>query len=111
MDFELTEEQQMVRDMVQRFAETEIKPKAMEWDATHANPAEICKQLGELKMMGIAVPEEYGGGGMDYVSYVLALIEVSKGCASTGVIMSVNNSLYCFPVEAHPLETSMSAST
>ena len=52
-------------------------------------------------MLGIAVPEEYGGGGMDYVSYVLALIEVSKACASTGVIMSVNNSLYCFPVMAY----------
>ena len=55
-------------------------------------------------MMGIAVPEEYGGGGMDNVSYVLALIEVSKACASTGVIMSVNNSLYCFPVMAYGTE-------
>jgi len=56
------------------------------------------EKLAELKMLGIAVPEEYGGGGMDYVSYVLSLIEISKACASTGVIMSVNNSLYCFPV-------------
>ena len=55
-------------------------------------------------MMGIAVPEEYGGGGMDYVSYVLALIEVSKACASTGVIMSVNNSLYCYPVQTYGTE-------
>ena len=100
MDFALTEEQQMVRDMVRKFAETEIKPKAAEFDETHSHPEEIVAQLGELKMLGIAVPEEYGGGGMDYVSYVLALIEVSKGCASTGVIMSVNNSLYCFPVYA-----------
>ena len=98
MDFELTEEQQMVRDMARRFAETEIKPKAAELDEKHEHPAEIVKQLGELKMMGIAVQEEYGGGGMDNVSYVLALIEVSKACASTGIIMSVNNSLYCFPV-------------
>lgn len=97
MDFQLTEEQQMVRDMAQRFAETEIKPKAAELDEKHEHPAEIVRQLGELKMMGIAVPEEYGGGGMDYVSYVLALIEISKGCGSTGAIMSVNNSLYCFP--------------
>ena len=101
MDFELTEEQQMVREMVQRFAETEIKPKAAEWDAKHEHPADICKQLGELKMMGIAVPEEYGGGGMDNVSYALALIEVSKACAGTGAIMSVNNSLYCYPVMAY----------
>jgi alkylation response protein AidB-like acyl-CoA dehydrogenase len=101
MDFELTEEQQMVREMAQRFAETEIKPKAAEWDEKHEHPADICQQLGELKMMGIAVPEEYGGGGMDNVSYSLALIEISKACASTGAIMSVNNSLYCFPVMAY----------
>jgi alkylation response protein AidB-like acyl-CoA dehydrogenase len=101
MDFELTEEQQMVKDMVRRFAETEIKPKAAELDEKHEHPEEICKQLGELKMMGIAVPEEYGGGGMDNVSYALALIEISKACASTGAIMSVNNSLYCYPVMAY----------
>ncbi|MEE9610822.1 MAG: acyl-CoA dehydrogenase [Desulfatiglandales bacterium] len=101
MDFALTEEQQMVQDMARRFAETEIKPKAVELDEKHEHPAEIVKQLGELKMMGIAVPEEYGGGGMDNVSYVLALIEVSKACASTGAIMSVNNSLYCFPIMAY----------
>ncbi len=104
MDFTLTEEQQMVKEMAARFAEAEIRPKAAELDATHAHPTDIVNQLGELKMLGIAVPEEYGGGGMDYVSYVLALIEVSKACASTGVIMSVNNSLYCFPVYAYGTE-------
>ena len=98
MDFELTEEHQMVRDMARRFAESEIKPKAAELDEKHQHPKEILEQLGELKLLGITVPEEYGGGGMDYVSYVLSLIEVSKACASTGVIVSVNNSLYCFPV-------------
>jgi alkylation response protein AidB-like acyl-CoA dehydrogenase len=101
MDFALTEEQQMVKEMAARFAEAEIKPKAAELDEKHEHPADIIRQLGELKMMGIAVPEEFGGGGMDYVSYVLALIEISKACASTGVIMSVNNSLYCFPVQAY----------
>ena len=101
MDFELTEEQQMIRDMARRFAETEIKPRAAELDEKHEHPAEIIKQLGELKMLSIAVPEEYGGGGMDNVSYVLSLIEVSKACASTGAIMSVNNSLYCYPVMAY----------
>lgn len=100
MDFELTEEQQMLRDTVRRFAEKEIKPKAAELDETHEHPADIVKQLGELGMMGIAVPDQFGGGGMDYVSYALALIEVSKACASTGVIMSAQNSLYCFPVNA-----------
>jgi alkylation response protein AidB-like acyl-CoA dehydrogenase len=101
MDFQLTEEQQMVRDMARKFAEAEIRPKAAELDEKHKHPAEIVRQLGELKMLGIAVPEEYGGGGMDNVSYALALIEVSKGCASTGAIMSVNNSLYCYPVMAY----------
>ena len=104
MDFALTEEQQMVREMAARFTEAEIRPKAAELDENHSHPADIVNQLGELKMLGIAVPEEYGGGGMDYVSYALALIEVSKGCASTGVIMSVNNSLYCFPVYAYGSE-------
>lgn len=104
MDFELTEEQQMVQEMARRFAETEIKPKAAEFDEKHQHPEEIVKQLGELKMLGIAVPEEYGGGGMDNVSYALALIEISKACASTGVIMSVNNSLYCYPVMAYGTE-------
>jgi len=101
MDFELTEEQKMVQEMARRFAETEIRPVAAELDRTHKHPEEICNKLGELKFMGIAVPEEYGGGGMDNVSYVVTLIEISKACASTGVIMSVNNSLYCFPVMAY----------
>ena len=104
MDFELTEEQRMVRDMVRRFAETEIRPKAAGLDERHEHPAEILEKLAELKMMGIAVPEEYGGGGMDYVSYVLALIEVSKACASTGTIMSAHNSLYCYPLMAYGTE-------
>lgn len=104
MDFELTEEQKMVQDMARRFAETEVKPKAAELDATHRHPEEIIEKMGELKLLGIAVPEEYGGGGMDYVSYVVSLIEISKACASTGVIMSVNNSLYCFPVYAYGTE-------
>ena len=101
MDFELNEIQKMVRETAQRFAETEIKPYAAELDASHQHPKDICDALGELKFMGIAVPEEYEGGGLDNVCYVLSLIEISKACASTGVIMSVNNSLYCFPILAY----------
>ena len=101
MDFSLTEEQQMVKDTARRFADEQIKPVAAELDKTHRHPAEIVAQMAELGFLGIAVPEEYGGGGMDYVSYVLAMIEISKACASVGVIMSVNNSLYCFPVSAY----------
>jgi len=98
MDFALTEEQKMIEDMCRRFAEKEIKPVAARLDETREHPQQLCEQMGELGLMGITVPEKYGGAGMDYVSYIVALIEISKGCASTGVIMSVNNSLYCFPI-------------
>ncbi len=98
MHFELTEEQKMIQDMCRRFTEKEIKPVAAHLDETKQHPADLCQKMGELGLMGIAIPEEYGGAAMDYVSYILAMIEISKGCASTGVIMSVNNSLYCFPV-------------
>ncbi|MBN1842294.1 MAG: acyl-CoA dehydrogenase [Deltaproteobacteria bacterium] len=98
MNFELTEEQKMIRDMCRRFAENEIKPVAARLDDKKEHPVELCQKMGELGLMGIAIPDEYGGAAMDYVSYMLAVIEISKACASTGVIMSVNNSLYCFPI-------------
>ncbi|MBW1895592.1 MAG: acyl-CoA dehydrogenase [Deltaproteobacteria bacterium] len=98
MNFELTEEQKMIQEMCRRFAQKEIKPVAALLDETHEHPAELCEKMGELGLMGISTPEEYGGAGMDYVSYVLAMTEISKACASTAVIMSVNNSLYCFPL-------------
>jgi alkylation response protein AidB-like acyl-CoA dehydrogenase len=99
VNFAPTEEQQMVREMARRFAETEIKPVAAELDKTHRHPEEICRKLGEMGIMGVAVPAEYGGAGMDNVTYVMALIEISKACASCGVIVSVNNSLYGYPVK------------
>jgi len=98
MDFSLSEEQKLVKDTAARFADEVLKPQAAHFDATHEHPAEACQALGELGFMGIAVSDEYGGAGMDYVSYVLALSEISRGDASVGVIMSVCNSLYCFPV-------------
>lgn len=98
MDFSLNEEQKLVKDTAARFADEELKPKASHFDETHEHPAEACQALGELGFMGIAVPDQYGGAGMDYVSYMLALTEISRGDASVGVIMSVCNSLYCFPV-------------
>ncbi len=104
MNFELTDEQKMIQDMSRKFAEREIKPVAAELDRTHAHPADICAKMGELGLMGITIPEEYGGGGMDYLCYALALIEISKACASCGVIMSVNNSLYNFPVYTYGTE-------
>jgi alkylation response protein AidB-like acyl-CoA dehydrogenase len=101
MNFGLTEEQQMVKDQVTRFAETEIKPIAAELDRTHRHPQEICRKLGEMGIMGVTVPTEYGGAGMDTVTYVLCMIAISKACASCGVIVSVNNSLYGFPVKTY----------
>ncbi|MDR3566759.1 MAG: acyl-CoA dehydrogenase [Syntrophobacteraceae bacterium] len=104
MNFELTEEQKMIRDMARKFAEREIKPVAAELDREHKHPAEICKKMGELGLMGVAISDAYGGAGMDYVCYALSLIEISKACASCGVIMSVCNSLYGFPVYAYGTE-------
>ena len=104
MNFDLSEEQKMIQEMARKFAMREIKPVAAELDRTHAHPAEICAQMGELGLMGVAIPEKYGGAGMDYVCYALSLIEISKACASCGVIMSVCNSLYGFPVYAYGTE-------
>ena len=101
MNFAPTEEQQMVKEMVTRFVNEEIKPAAEELDRTHRHPKEICRKLGEMGLMGVSVPTEYGGAGMDNVTYVMALIEISRGCASCGVITSVNNSLYGHPVKTY----------
>jgi butyryl-CoA dehydrogenase len=98
MNFELTEEQKMIQDMAKNFAEKEVAPLAAELDETHRFPVELAQKMGELGLMGIAVPEQYGGAGMNYICYVLALEEISRACANTGVIMSVNNSLVCDPL-------------
>jgi len=96
--FELTEEQQMLQKMARDFAQSEVLPKAAEIDKSHRHPQELVKRMAELGLMGVAVPDEYGGSGMDNVSYALAMEEISRACASTGVIMSVNNSLVCDPI-------------
>ncbi|MBI2153406.1 MAG: acyl-CoA dehydrogenase family protein [Candidatus Rokubacteria bacterium] len=98
MKIELTDEQQMIQALARDFAEKEVKPIAAQLDAEARFPHETVKRMGELGLMGIAVPETYGGSGADTVAYVLALEEIAKVCASHAVIMSVNNSLYCDPV-------------
>ncbi len=98
MDFDLTEEQKLVRETARDFAAREIAPKAAELDKTARWPDEIVRRMGELGMLGMAIPTEYGGAGLDVLSYALAMEEVSFACASSGVIMSVNNSLFCDPV-------------
>ena len=98
MNFDLTEDQRLVRDTARDFAAREIAPKAAEIDKSGRWPSEILAKMAELGFMGMAVPEAYGGAGLDNVSYSLVMEEISAACASCGVIMSVNNSLFCDPV-------------
>ncbi len=104
MDFGLTEQQRMIQETARDFAKRELAPHAAQWDREETFPAAAVKKLGELGFMGINVPEQYGGAGLDLVSYVLAMEEISAACASTGVIMSVNNSLVCWPLETYGTE-------
>ncbi len=93
--FSLSEEHKMIRDAARDFAQKEIVPVAAEFDESGEFPHATIKKMGEMGFMGIEIPEEYGGAGMDTLAYVLALEEICKADASHGVIMSVNNSLYC----------------
>ena len=95
MDFRLTEEQQMIQAAARDFARTEIAPVAAKFDESGKFPLENIQKMGELGLMGIEVPESYGGSGLDTIGYVLALIEVCAADAAHGTIMSVNNSLFC----------------
>lgn len=92
------EAKKMLLESVRAFAQSEVAPKAKETDATGEFPTGLVKQLGEMGLMGMMVPEEYGGAGMDSVSYAMCMEEISAACASTAVIMSVNNSLVCAPL-------------
>ncbi len=104
MDFQLTEEQRAIRDLARDFAKNEIAPVAAKLDETGEFPVENVKKMGELGLLGIEVPAEYGGGGLDCVSYVLAMEEISKADAAHGTIMSVNNSLVCFGLKTFGTE-------
>ncbi len=95
MDFNLTEEQELLQKTVRKFADEVVAPGAIERDETKTWPAEIVKQLGEMGFMGMMVPEEWGGAGMDAISYTIAIEEIARADAATAVIMSVNNSLAC----------------
>ncbi len=95
MDFSLTAEQRMIRDVAREFAQQEIAPVAAKYDESGEFPLETVRKMGELGLMGIEVPEEYGGAGLDTVAYVLALEEISRADAAHGTIMSVCNSLFC----------------
>jgi len=98
MRFDLTEEQALVLATARDFARREVEPKAAALDREARWPSEILAQMAQLGFMGMAIPTEHGGAGLDHVSYALVVAEISRACASTGVIMSVNNSLFCDPV-------------
>ena len=98
MDFSLTDDHEQLLTMVREFAQREVKPLAAALDRDHRFPAELVRRMAELGLMGIEVPPELDGSGLDTVAYVLAMEEISAACASTGVIMSVNNSLVCDPL-------------
>jgi butyryl-CoA dehydrogenase len=100
MDFELTEEQALLKTAVRQFAEETIRPRAAAIDQSGEFPKDLFRQAGELGLAGVSVPPEYGGAGMDVVSYSIVIEEISRVCANMGVILSVNNSLVCDPIEA-----------
>ena len=98
MDFSFTKQQEMVRKVVSEFAKNEVEPGADDRDLTGEFPEDIVRKMAGLGMMGIPYPKEYGGAGGDYISYILAVEELSKVCASTGVILSAHTSLCCYPI-------------
>ncbi|RDC65868.1 acyl-CoA dehydrogenase [Adhaeribacter pallidiroseus] len=104
MDFSLTEEQLAVQEAARDFAQTELLPGVIERDEEQKFPAEQIKKMGELGFLGMMVDPKYGGGGMDTISYVLAMEEISKVDASASVVMSVNNSLICWGIEKYGTE-------
>jgi alkylation response protein AidB-like acyl-CoA dehydrogenase len=93
MSFMLSENQQMIADMIRKFGKDHIYPKYMEWDESQEFPIHVFKKLGELGLMGVLVPTEYGGSGFSYTEYVTAIIELSKICGSIGLSMAAHNSL------------------
>jgi butyryl-CoA dehydrogenase len=98
VNLELTEEQRLLQHTVREFAEAEVKPLAKEIDETGRFPRETFRKAAELGLTGVALPDACGGAGMDHISYTIVIEEISRACASTGVILSVQNSLYCDPI-------------
>jgi butyryl-CoA dehydrogenase len=95
-----TEEQSLIREMARNFARDKLAPNAARWDREHLFPAEALAEMGELGFLGMVVPPEWDGAGTDYVSYVLAVMEIAAGCGPVSTIMSVHNSVGCMPILA-----------
>jgi butyryl-CoA dehydrogenase len=104
MSPDLTDEQRMMQETARAFARREVLPKAAALDETGRFPAELVAQMAELGLMGVAVPQELGGAGMDHICYAIAVEEVARACASTAIIMSAHNSLACDPILAFGTE-------
>ena len=93
MNFDLTENQVMIQQMVRDFAEKEIRPNIMKWDESQEFPVPLFKKMGELGLMGVLVPQEYGGAGLGYFEYITVISEVAKVCGSIGLSVAAHNSL------------------
>jgi butyryl-CoA dehydrogenase len=98
VDFELTDEQQLIRDAVREFAEAEVAPIAAELDREHRFPRELLPKMADMNLMGMPYPEKAGGAGADYLSYIIVMEELSRACASTAVILSAHTSLATWPI-------------
>jgi alkylation response protein AidB-like acyl-CoA dehydrogenase len=104
MDFELNENQEMITQMVRDFAEKEIRPYVMEWDESQEFPIHVFKKLGELGLMGVFIPQEYGGSGLSYFEYITVVSEISKVCGSIGLSVAAHNSLCTGHIYYHASE-------
>ncbi|SHF25263.1 acyl-CoA dehydrogenase family protein, partial [Caloramator proteoclasticus] len=104
MDFSLTREQQLSKQMFEKFVENEVRPIAAEIDETERFPIETVKKMAKLGMMGIPFEREVGGAGGDFITYIMAVEELAKACATTSVILSAHTSLCCWPIYTYGTE-------
>src|SRR5215213_6667668 len=98
MDFQLTDDQREIQALAREFAQAEIEPNAADWDRAHGFPRELIGKLAELGFMGVCIPEEYGGAGADFLSYILVLEELSRADAGVGVTVAVHTSAVTLPI-------------
>ncbi len=104
MDFNLSKEQELIRQLVHDFAENEVKPLAAEIDEQERFPRETVEKMANIGLFGINIPKQYGGAGGDYLSYIIAIEELAKVCATTAIILSAHNSLCCGPILTYGTE-------
>ena len=110
MDFNLSKQQELIRQLMHDFAENEVKPLAAEIDDTEQFPVETVRKMAKYGMLGINIPAQYGGAGGDTLSYIIAIEELAKVCATTSIILSAHTSLACYPMHTAPKSRSRSIS-